>query len=190
MSDKTADGTVETPTVEELTAQLESEKLARSKAEGKIVEMKKSSTKSTDSLSEEELKTKELLKGMGFTTQEELDDFKKFKSDIISKEEKATEEKEFNDFTWNFNTLTGSQKEILKDLKKVHKDKTYDEILKSTNFINDAQLEKAKQGKVVGWDTIGLPAKKEKVTVSDKSRKRLNLKSSEDVSNIKSKFGL
>jgi len=42
MSDYTADGAVEIPSVEELTSQLEAEKQARAKAEAKIVDLKKS----------------------------------------------------------------------------------------------------------------------------------------------------
>jgi len=68
----------------------------------------------------------------------------------LTKEQKAAEEKEFNDFAGKFNTLTESQKSILKDLKIVHTDKSYDEILKTTNFIDQSLLEKSKVGVVMG----------------------------------------
>jgi len=106
--------------------------------------------------------TKKILKDMGFATNEELDEFKTFKSDIESKQSKDAEDKEFNDFTSEFKTLSETQKVILKDLKQLHKDKDYSEILKTTWFIDQAQLEKSKWNSKVLWGNIWLPPTKDK----------------------------
>jgi len=79
-----------------------------------------------------------------------LEDFKKFKSEILTKEEQAKENQAFEDFASQFNTLTESQKTVLKDLKKVHTDKDYSDILKMTDFIDQSLLEKSKVGQVKG----------------------------------------
>ncbi len=190
MSDKDAAGTVETPTVESLQAQLKTEQEAKAKAEAKIVEMKKTTTKNNSSEDEETAKTKEILKEMWFATTEQLDDFKKFQSEMLTKEQKAEEDKKFDDFTSKFNTLSDSQKTILKDLKQIHTDKSYDEILKTTNFVSESLIAKSKETQVMGWDNIWLPQPKEKQVMNPKVAARLWLKPASELADIRSKFNI
>lgn len=135
-------------------------------------------------------KTKAILKDMGFTTKDELEDFKKFQSDIISKEEKAKEDKVFDDFSSKFNTLTSAQKGIIKDLKKLHTEKDYNDVLKMTGFIDQSLLEKSKTWMVMGWDNIWLTQPKEIQSINPKIAKRMNLKDSGKISDIRNKFNI
>ena len=120
------------------------------------------SEKNKSAWDEEQDKTKEILKNMGFATTEELDEFRDFKKSIESDKDVASKNKEFDDFISDFKTLTEPQKVILKDLKKLHTDKDYSEILKTTWFIDQAQIEKSKLSAApLGWANIWLPAKQE-----------------------------
>lgn len=136
-------------------------------------------------------KTKQIIKDMGFTTAEELTDLKKFKDDVLAKEATSVKNKEFTDFTGQFNTLSDSQKSILKDLKTVYPDKSYGDILKTTNFIDQSLLEKSKGTQVMwGWNIWLSKPKEVPKSISSTIAKKMNIKSSSDVTDIRSKFNL
>lgn len=155
-------------------------------------------TKKTQTLAEQKKsadnpeldQTKKILKDMWFATVDEIADLKKFKEESMTEKQKQTAEKEFNDFASQF-TLDESQKNILKDLKKVHTDKSYDDILKSTWFIEQSKLEKAKTSWwVVWWEKLWIPIKKEEPSINPKVAKKFWLKSKWELEDIKSKFNL
>ena len=73
--------------------------------------------------------TKKILQDMGFATVEELADLKKFRDDSLTEKQNQATKNEFNEFAGQYKTLWDSQKTILRDLKKVYPDKSYDDIL-------------------------------------------------------------
>lgn len=152
----------------------------------KLAEYEKGNSWEDDELS----RTKEVLKEMGFATVEELKELKDFKDTVLTKEQQAKADQEFDNFASKFNSLNDSQKSILKDLKKVYPDQDYQEILKKTGFVDQSLLEKSKAGQVVGWDNIWLPTQKEKPSINPVVAKRLNLKPSSELQDIRSKFNI
>ena len=194
MPENTADSTEKKLTVDDLSNE---ELIARvKKAEAKIQDMRNTTPKNdwndtNSSKQDDELwETKTIIKELWFATTDELEDFKKFKSDILTREQKATDDKTFDDFTSQFNTLTDSEKNILRDLKQVYPDKEYSDILKTTNFIDQSLLEKSKGWVVMGWDNIWLPRPKEVQTIDPKIAQKMNLKSSSEIADIRSKFNI
>jgi hypothetical protein len=84
-----ADGTVETPSVEELTTQLNAEKEARAKAEAKIIDMKKSTKETKEEVKKAQPKTE----NSNFMTREDYiaEEFFKQNSDLVEHKETLTE---------------------------------------------------------------------------------------------------
>lgn len=154
-------------------------------------------TKKTTALAEEKRKvsenpeldeTKKILQEMWFTTKEELAELKRFKEDILTEKEQKEADAEFNNFAGQFKTLGDSQKNILKDLKKVYPDKSYDEILQSTWFIDQAILDKAKWTGSVKWASLWVAKPKEELKINPKVSQKYNLKSAGEISKIRQQF--
>ena len=87
MTNEDAGGTVETPTIDELTTQLTAEKEARAKAEAKIVDMKKTSKETKSEVN------KETVKSENFMTREDYaaEEFFKANNDLVEHKETLTE---------------------------------------------------------------------------------------------------
>jgi len=87
MTNEDAGGTVETPTIDELTNQLTAEKEARAKAEAKIVDMKKTSKETKSEVN------KETVKSENFMTREDYaaEEFFKANNDLVEHKETLTE---------------------------------------------------------------------------------------------------
>lgn len=141
---------------------------------------------------EEAAKTKQILKEMGFATVDELVELKKFKEETLTEKQKLAADKEFNDFANQFDELNDNHKKIIKDLKKVYSDKSYDEILKETGFIDEAKLSqaKSKQWLPVGASLWVSSKKEEVVQPRPEVMKKFGLKPSSEISDIRSQFWL
>ena len=134
--------------------------------------------------------TKKVLLDMWFTTKEQIEELKQFKDQVLTEKQKQEQEQEFNEFVWKYNTLSDSQKDIIRDLKKVHSDKDYLEILKTTNFLDQALLEKSKTGWDIKGDSLWIPQPEKKEEINPKVARKFWLKSKSEIDEIKSKFNL
>jgi len=131
-----------------------------------------------------------ILKEAWVATLDDIADLKKFKEDTASEKARIAADQEFDSFAVNF-SLSDSQKVILKDLKKVHTDKSYEDILKSTWFVEQSLLEKAKISWGVKGNSLWIPeSKKEEVLISPTAARKLNLKPASELNKIKSQFNL
>ena len=90
MTNEDAGGTVETPTIDELTTQLTAEKEARAKAEAKIVDMKKTSKETTPKTKETTVKEVPEVDTSKFMTKEDFEKEKFFESNPELVEHKDT----------------------------------------------------------------------------------------------------
>jgi hypothetical protein len=90
MTNEDAGGTVETPTIDELTTQLTAEKEARAKAEAKIVDMKKASKETTPKTKETTVKEVPEVDTSKFMTKEDFEKEKFFESNPELVEHKDT----------------------------------------------------------------------------------------------------
>ncbi len=133
--------------------------------------------------------TKKILQDMGFATVEELADLKKFKEESLTEKQNQTAQNEFNEFVGQYKTLWESQKNILKDLKKVYPDKSYDDILQTTGFVDQVMLEKSKGGSIKG-ESLWIPQPKEELKINKNVARKHNLKSSWELAEIRSQFNL
>lgn len=181
-----------------ITVNWEEKKLTREEIE-KWFMMQSDYTKKTQALSEEKKnisnpeleETKKVLQELWFATIDELSELKKFRDETLSEKQKNQQEKDFNNFVSQFNTLTESQKNILKDLKKVYTDKSYDDILESSGFLDSSLLERAKQWRKAMWDALWVSKEKPKeVLVDPKILEKKGWKPKSEIDSLKSKFWL
>ena len=102
------------------------------------------------------------------------------------------EEEVFNTFKSDFGTLSNTQLKAIRDLQSIDADKTFEEVAKNYGMLNEAQLQRSKNGRQIMGNNIWVKwnEKQEKAFISERARKRLNIKSSERLAEIKESFGL
>lgn len=155
-------------------------------------------TKKTTTLSEDKKKlldprleeARKVMEEMWFAKVEDITDLIKFKDQFMSEKQSQESDKEFTTFVSQFKTLSDSQKTIIRDLKKFQSDKSYDEILESSWFLDQSLIDKSKTSRRIWGESLWISKEEEKASVSASVKKRMWIKSSSEVSDIINTFNL
>ena len=122
----------------------------------------------------------------------EFDEVKQ-KAEQAEKAEKIREEEEvFNTFKSDFSSLSETQLKAIRDLKSLDTTKTFEDIAKNYWMLNEAQLQRSKNGRQIMGNNIWVKwnEKQEKPVISDRARRIHNIKAPEKLAEIKETFWL
>lgn len=121
-----------------------------------------------------------------------IDEAKKKAAEAEYSDKIRAEEDVFNTFKTDFNALSNTQLKAIRDLQSIDTDKSFEEVAKNYWMLNEAQLQRSKNGRQIMGNNIWVKwnEKQEKAVVSERARKRLNIKSPERLAEIKESFGL
>lgn len=155
-------------------------------------------TKKTTALSEDKKKildpeleqAQKVLQELWFAKTDDLKGLIEFKEQYLTEKQIQSANQEFEDFAKWYSSLSDAHKSILKDLKKVHSDKSYDEILESSGLLDQSLIEKSKQARKIWSETIWLSVEEKKASINPEVLKKRNIKPASDILEIKSKFNL
>lgn len=128
----------------------------------------------------------ELLSSLSEIGVAKKDDFTKLE-EKLNNVTTTLEQKELDSFNVN---LTEVQKKNLEDFKRLYPEKSYKELAVERWIINEAELLAAKTSAAIPSANIGIKQEKKENYISDKNRRRFNLKSSDEIRNIRQQFWL
>lgn len=121
----------------------------------------------------------------------ESDDNKQ-KAENADKAEKIREEETvFNTFKSDFTSLSEYQLKTIRDLQSMDTTKSFEDIAKSYGMLDEAMVDKSKTNRQVMGNSIWVKSgTKETVTLSTKAIRTHNIKSADELADIRSKFSL
>ena len=119
-------------------------------------------------------------------------DDNKQKADMADKAEKVREEEGvFNTFKSDYTSLSEYQLRTIRDLQSMDTTKSFEDIAKSYGMLDEAMVDKSKTNRQVMGNSIWVKSgAKDTVTLSTKAIRTHNIKSAEQLADIKSNYNL
>lgn len=116
----------------------------------------------------------------------------KLKAELADKAEKVRADEEvFNTFKTDYTSLSEYQLKTIRDLQSMDTTKSFEDVAKSYWMLDEARIEKSKMNRQVMGNSIWVKSdKKETLTLSSKAIRTHNIKSAEQLADIKSKYNL
>lgn len=116
----------------------------------------------------------------------------KQKAENADKAEKIREEEGvFSTFKSDFTSLSEYQLKTIRDLQSMDTSKSFEDIAKSYGMLDEARIEKSKMNRQVMGNSIWVKSdKKETLILSTKAIRTHNIKSAEQLADIKSNYNL
>ena len=116
----------------------------------------------------------------------------KQKAENADKAEKIREEEGvFNTFKSDFTSLSEYQLKTIRDLQSMDSSKSFEDIAKSYWMLDEAKIEKSRTSRQVMGNSIWVKSdKKDTVVLSSKAIRTHNIKSAEQLADIKSQYNL